>query len=205
MKREEKNQQTKRRIMDRALAEFSQKGYGAGSINTVCSAQDISKGIIYHYFKSRDDLYLACVEECFSLLTQHIKNSLAGNKGSVEEQLKSYFSVRMAFFRGHPIYRPIFCEAVISPPVHLKNEISARKQAFDRLNIEILEKLLQSLTLRHGITMEDVVETFGQYQDFINAKYDISSMDTQEFELRDESCQKALNILLYGVIERREN
>ena len=68
MNREEKNQQTKRRIMESALAEFSQKGNGASSVNTICAAQNISKGIIYHYFKTKDDLYLACVEECFQLL-----------------------------------------------------------------------------------------------------------------------------------------
>lgn len=39
MNREEKNQQTKRRIMDRALKEFSEQGYGASSVNAICSAQ----------------------------------------------------------------------------------------------------------------------------------------------------------------------
>ena len=68
MKREEKNQQMRRRIMDSALAEFSGQGYGASSVNNICSAQGISKGIIYHYFKTKDELFLACVEECFSLL-----------------------------------------------------------------------------------------------------------------------------------------
>ena len=61
MKREEKNQITRRRIMDSALAEFAGKGYGASSVNTICAAQDISKGIIYHYFNTKDELYLACV------------------------------------------------------------------------------------------------------------------------------------------------
>ncbi len=39
--------------MDSALNEFSKQGYGASSINTICSAQGISKGIIYHYFKTK--------------------------------------------------------------------------------------------------------------------------------------------------------
>ena len=87
MKREEKNQQTKRRIMDSALAEFAQQGYGASSVNTICSAQGISKGIIYHYFKTKDELYLACVEECFEQLTEFLRaNSPA--KGTVESQLE---------------------------------------------------------------------------------------------------------------------
>ena len=46
--------------MDNALAEFARQGYGASSVNAVCSEQGISKGIIYHYFKTKDALYLAC-------------------------------------------------------------------------------------------------------------------------------------------------
>lgn len=204
MKREEKNQQTRRRIMDSALAEFSRQGYGASSVNTICGAQDLSKGIIYHYFETKDALYLACVEECFQLLTQYLKEGLSGGQ-SPQEQLESYFTVRMNFFREYPVYQPIFCEAVISPPVHLAADIQVRKQPFDALNAEILERLLEPLPLRPHITRAEVVETFRQFQDFINAKYQTASMGPREFEMRDESCRRALNILLYGIIERKED
>ena len=201
MKREEKNQQTRRRIMDSALAEFAQQGYGASSVNTICAAEGISKGIIYHYFKTKDDLYLACVEECFGQLTEFLKAHTL-EQGSVEAQLEGYFSARVDFFRAHPVYQPIFCEAVISPPMHLTVDIQARKQAFDDLNITILENLLRPLPLRPGVTMAEVVDTFRQFQDFINANDQTSGMSTREFSLRDRRCKKALDILLYGVIAR---
>lgn len=203
MKREEKNQQTRRRIVDGALAEFAKCGYGASSINNICAAQGISKGIIYHYFKTKDDLYLNCVGECFALLTQHIQSCLVTEQESVEKQLERYFHVRMAFFRDFPVYQPIFCEAVVSPPAHLEAGILESKRAFDELNVEILERLLRQLPLRPPTTMASVVETFRQFQDFINAKYQMAGMSSQEFEMREESCRKALNILLYGVIERK--
>lgn len=203
MKRGEKNQQTRRRIMDSALAEFSKRGYGASSVNTICGAQDLSKGIIYHYFETKDALYLACVEECFQLLTQYLKEGLSGGQ-SPQEQLEGYFTVRMNFFREHPVYQPIFCEAVISPPAHLASDIQARKQPFDALNAEILENLLEPLPLCPHVTREEIVETFRQFQDFINAKYQTANMSVREFELREESCRRALWILLYGVMERKE-
>ena len=100
MKREEKNQQTQRRIMDSALAEFAEKGHGGSSVNTICAAQGISKGIIYHYFENKDELYLACVEECFQRLTAHLSAALPEeDDGSVEDQLGRYFTTRMTFFR----------------------------------------------------------------------------------------------------------
>ncbi|MBS6196278.1 MAG: TetR/AcrR family transcriptional regulator [Clostridiales bacterium] len=200
MKREEKNQQTKRRIMDAALSEFSEQGYGASSVNTICSAQGVSKGIIYHYFRTKDELFLACVEECFDLLAAYVKEKLQMEKGSVEEQLEEYFSVRTDFFTKYPVYQRIYCEAVITPPTVLKDEIQMRKKTFDTLNIQILEHLLEPVSLRSQISKEEVIETFRQFQDFINANY-----QADDFEVHEKKCRKALNILLYGVIERKEN
>ena len=102
------------------------------------------------------------------------------------------------------MYQRIFCEAVMTPPAHLKGEIQAQKRAFDALNIQILEQLLEPVSLRTHITKADVIETFQQFQDFINAKYEMTGIDRQGFEAHEASCKKALNILLYGVIATEE-
>lgn len=201
MKREEKNRQTRRRIMDSALAEFSRQGYGASSINTICAAQDISKGIVYHYFETKDGLFLACVAECFRRLTEYIRENMTG-EGGAGSCLERYFAIRTKFFHSYPVYQRIFCEAVITPPAHLRGEIRACKEDLDALNIQILKRLLEPLALRPGISGEEVVEIFRQFQDFINVRCQIAGADGQEFEAREESCRKALDILLYGVIER---
>ena len=49
--------------MDNALEEFARHEYSASPDNTICSAQGISKRNIYHYLKTKDALYLPCVEE----------------------------------------------------------------------------------------------------------------------------------------------
>lgn len=204
MKREEKNQQTRRRIMDSALAEFSSQGYGASSINTICAAQDISKGIVYHYFETKDALFLACVAECFRRLTEYIRGNVT-KQGDIECSLEEYFAIRTRFFRSYPIYQRIFCEAVMSPPEHLRTEILTCKQDFEELNIQIIERLLTPLPLRPGISKDEVIETFRQFQDFVNIRYQIAGAGGQEFEAREENCRKALDILLYGIIEREKN
>lgn len=205
MKRDEKNQKMRRKIMDSALAEFSGQGYGASSINTICAARDISKGIVYHYFETKDVLYLACVEECFQQLAGYIRANISYEDISIEKQLEKYFTLRTCFFQAHPVYRRIFCEAVISPPAHLNAEIRRCKQDFDMLNVQILGRLLSPVSLRPDISKEDVIETFRQFQDFINIRYQMADLNGHTFEVREENCLKALNILLYGVIQREEN
>lgn len=201
MKREEKNQQTRRRILDRALEEFSRQGYGASSINAICAAQDISKGIVYHYFETKDTLFLACVAECFRRLTEFIQENMA-QQGGPACCLGEYFAVRTRFFQSYPVYQRIFCEAVISPPAHLRDEIQRCKQDFDELNLRILKRLLAPLSLRPGISQEEVLETFRQFQDFINIRFQTADAGGQDFEAREEQCRRTLDILLYGVIER---
>lgn len=190
--------------MDNALAEFSRQGYGASSINTICAAQDISKGIVYHYFETKDALFLACVEECFSRLTDYIQGHLSYEERSPEAQLRDYFVLRTTFFREEPVYQRIFCESVVAPPAHLREEIQARKADFDALNLSILERILSTLSLRPDISRSDVIETFRQFQDFINVRCQMTDPDGQAFETREENCHKALGILLYGIIERKE-
>lgn len=204
MKREEKNQQTKRRIMDSALAEFSEQGYGASSINTICAARDISKGIVYHYFETKDALFLACVDECFQRLTQYIRENMPRRDGA-GFSLEEYFTVRAKFFYSYPVYRRIFCEAVISPPAHLRSEIQRCRQDFDQLNVQILEQLLTLFSLRPGISKDEAIEVFRQFQDFINAHDQMPNPPGETFDAHEEKCRKALNILLYGVIERKRS
>ncbi|MGN0794025.1 MAG: TetR/AcrR family transcriptional regulator, partial [Aristaeellaceae bacterium] len=192
MKQQEKNQQSRRRILDSALTEFAQRGYEGSSVNSICAAQGISKGIIYHYFDSKDALYLKCVEECFQLLTEHLRSRVPAPEGSVQKQLEDYFACRMDFFQSHPVYQPIFCEAVITPPSRLQEAIRECRRGFDSLNAAILEGILQQLPLRRDIARTDVVEVLRQLQDFINARYRVSPMSPEEFRARDESCRRAL-------------
>ena len=200
MNREEKNQQTLRKILDGALAEFSAQGYGGSSLNRLCAARDISKGIVYHYFDTKDALFLACVEECFRRLTDFIRTRMTPEQENPEARLEQYFDARWTFFREHPVYQRIFCEAVMTPPAHLSGEIRQRRQDFDALNTEILEGLLASVPLRPDITREEAADAFRLFQDFVNTRCHTAETD---FAARERGCRQALNILLYGIIERR--
>ncbi|AIQ67346.1 TetR/AcrR family transcriptional regulator [Paenibacillus graminis] len=56
-------EETKKRIVQKAAQLFVQKGYGAVTMNEVCSAAKVSKGSLYHHFPSKDELFLYVVED----------------------------------------------------------------------------------------------------------------------------------------------
>lgn len=204
MKRDEKNLASRRKILDSAFEEFGERGYGLSSINTICSAGDISKGILYHYFKDKDALYLVCVQELFDGLTEQLTGELGDVSGTETTRLERYFDARLRFFHEHPLHHKLFCDAVIAPPLHLAAGIGACKAAFDALNISVLTALLQEVKLRPDASISSVVETFRLYQDFINARYQMEPGGKIDLERHEETCRRALDSLLYGVIEREE-
>lgn len=205
MKREEKNLLSRRKILDSAFAEFGEQGYGLSSINNICTVGDISKGIIYHYFKDKDELYLVCIRELFDRLTEHLQKELSDVTGTKESRLERYFDARLRFFRENPLLHKLFCDVIVAPPAHLAQAVLEIKADFDALNISVLTELLQSVRLRSDVTIQSAVETFRLYQDFANARYQMEPAEALDIERHEETCKRSLSILLYGVIERDGN
>lgn len=204
MRREEKNRQSRARIIDSALNEFSERGYGLSSINTICDGGNISKGILYHYFSDKDELYLACMKACFNQLVTYLQGNGVLENGGVEIRLQEYFDMRLAFFQENPRFQKLFCEALVAPPNHLVREIEEIKADFDTLNVRVLNGILDQVELRPGITKRDVVDILRQYQDFINVqdRRTADGMRMPDIAAREAHCRRAVDILLYGVVER---
>lgn len=110
MKREETNQQTRSNIVNGAIREFSEHGFEAGSLNVICEEQGISKGIIYHYFPSKEMLYLECIRTCQQEMIRYLNDHLQNQEGNL---LKEFFDCRSEYYRLHPDDARLFESAVL--------------------------------------------------------------------------------------------
>ena len=204
MNREEKSALARQRILDAALEEFSAKGYEGASLNAACAEHDISKGIIYHHFKDKNELYLLCVEACFDSLTDYLREIVQTSTGSPEEKLRAYFDARLRFFAENPRYLGIFADAAFQPPGELSTEITERRRAFDALNASVLTALLEERPLRNGLSVPSIVEEFRTYMDFFNLRFKAAlhqgCSPERILKEHEERCHQQLDILLHGVL-----
>ena len=58
-------EQTKKKIIDTALALFEQKGFNDTTIQDIIDKMQMSKGAIYYHFKSKDDIILAVRDQIY--------------------------------------------------------------------------------------------------------------------------------------------
>lgn len=198
MKRSEKTALTLSKIMEAAIIEFGANGYVGGSVNNICKS-GINKGLIYHNFKGKDELYLKCLEKsCEMLINQIEKNNCSSN-------LLRYMSVRMSFFKEYPNEAHIFFESILQPQEHLWNEIKEILQPFEKINETVYHSIVSTVKLRDGITEKEAIEYFKQMQRmfngyFSNFAYRHMSLD-ELFNEHETSLPKLLDFMLYGIAE----
>lgn len=122
MRKEEKTEITKERIIKAAMREFGKNGYEAAKLNTICKDYGISKGLLYHNFRGKDELYLICVGKCFLDVTAYMKSQ------NFKNDFRMYMEARFQYFSENPLYARIFFEAVLQPPHEIKKRNCGTKR-----------------------------------------------------------------------------
>lgn len=208
MKREEKNIQSKNKIFQAALNEFGSKNYSNASINNICNDNNLSKGLIYHYFQSKDELFLLCVKECLDELSGYLKKNVIFYMDNVEKSIEIYFITRDKFFTENKEFRQIFYDAILQPPKHLKNEIANLKEDFDLVNRNFLEKLLKQLDLRENISTDEALDYFIEFQEFFNSYFQKNQLGNNNIsdiiKTHEIQCHKIIDIILYGIAKQED-
>lgn len=201
LNREEKNAATREKVMKSAVSEFAAHGFEGASMNRVSSGGGISKGIIYHYFDSKRELYLSCVKRCFMEMTEYINKALSERH---ENPLDTYFDARVEFFGSNPEMADIFCEAVFTPPEGLSKEISSLKKPLDELNARIFDMIADEHEIRGDIDRSDAVSVFRVVQNYINGSFRENGEKPSEERIREHEreCRTAVSVFLYGIIAR---
>ena len=98
MTRTERRQKSLAAILDAALAEFGERGYASAAVDGVCARGGISKGLMYHYYTGKDELFCECVRAMFTALAARLDEYLSGaNAGSAGELLSGFFMTRERF------------------------------------------------------------------------------------------------------------
>lgn len=202
MKREDKIKITKDKIIESALHEFNIYDYEQASMNHICSMGDISKGIIYHYFKDKDELYLTCIKICFdTMLSKLKKHEIHGLKAM--DEVKAYMEFRIAFFKEYPQLRGIFFHSIIKAPNHLVNEIELIKEDFNLMNRLFYSDMLTHLKLRDGVPVKEALKYFEimqhMFNDYFRQQVEIGESFDELIEKHERLMLKWIEFMIFGI------
>lgn len=83
------SEQRKDQILDAASEVFAEKGVHQSRMDDIVDESGLSKGTLYWYFKSKDDILIAIFERMFKREFEQLKE-LSSHKGSAPEKILAY-------------------------------------------------------------------------------------------------------------------
>lgn len=121
-RKEREKEELRGAILAAAKSLFLQKGFEKTSIRNIADGIEYSPGIIYHYFKDKNEIFHALHQEGFAALTQ--KMSVLSAVSNPMERLKAMGKIYMAFAKNNPdMYSLMFIkEAPIDHLAHHNDE-----------------------------------------------------------------------------------
>lgn len=102
-------------ILAAALEEFAERGYAGASMAAVAARAGVTKGLIYHYFPGKAELFKAVVRSCIQPVFDEAERLIAafqGSKADLLRRLMGFAYARVAAERRERIlFKLILSEA----------------------------------------------------------------------------------------------
>jgi AcrR family transcriptional regulator len=115
LNREEKNEVTRRRLLDAAREVFGRRGYGSASLEEIAEEAGFSRGALYHHFESKEALFLDLLDERLTERMRHIERAFEDaepTKEATVEQARQAANDAAEVFRQNREWRALYLEFV---------------------------------------------------------------------------------------------
>ncbi len=141
-------------IMQTALELFANEGYYPTSISRIAKQAGISKGLMYNYFESKEELILAIIEKGSRLLTEHLDPDHDGIL--TVDEFEFFINENFRILKENLDYWKLYFSTMMQPGVFR----------------------LVSKKFPHFLPPLKVVEGFFQIKGFVNPKLEAAFFDS---------------------------
>jgi TetR/AcrR family transcriptional regulator len=89
-------------ILQAAVVEFSREGVAGARTDAIARAAGVNKALLYYYFKDKERLYAAVLDQVFGGLKRTIDEALS-NQLPPREKLLAYVRAHFDYIASHPL------------------------------------------------------------------------------------------------------
>jgi TetR/AcrR family transcriptional regulator len=90
-------------ILQAAVREFSREGVAGARTDAIARAAGVNKALLYYYFKDKETLYGAVLDQVFGGLRESIEGALSSDLPP-REKLLAYVGAHFDYIAGHPLF-----------------------------------------------------------------------------------------------------
>src|SRR5215475_10227056 len=98
--------QSRAAILKAAVREFAREGVAGARTDAIAQAAGVNKALLYYYFKDKEALYQAVLDEVFSGVRTAVQGALTLDL-SPRERLTAYVRAHFDYIASNPLYSRI--------------------------------------------------------------------------------------------------
>ena len=132
----QKAMDTRQQILDAAIEVFSQKGYHDTRVDEIVETSGKSKGAVYFHFKSKQDIFLALIDEFANLLAVGLAEAIQEETGGVARVNAALISCLETFSDYRHLAKIFLVQAV------------GLGEAFEQKRMEIHDRFTMAIQLQ---------------------------------------------------------
>lgn len=116
-------QEKQKLIVDAALSQFGKMGYKKTSVNDIATAAGISKGMVFHYFKNKKQMYLYLIKMSAGELALALADSSKEQVTDFFDRILVGVKIKMAVLHKHPALFKFFTSVYFEKDKEVVEEI----------------------------------------------------------------------------------
>jgi TetR/AcrR family transcriptional regulator len=164
------------RIINAAIKEFAQKGYNSASTNEIVKEAGISKGLLFHYFQSKKQLFFFLFDYCYNLVADEFYKKVDLTERDFFKRIRQSVHIKMDLQTKYPDILTFIQEAFMQDSPEIKDEFEKKKQELNAVNIGIIYDGIDLSKFRDDVDVQKILKviswTFEKMSDeeFLKAK-----------------------------------
>ena len=119
-------EQTRKRILDAAKAEFARKGLGGARVDEIAQRAKSNKRMIYHYFGSKEKLFTAVLEDAY-IGIRSAEKQLHLDEMEPEDAIATLVRFTWNYYLEHPEFLTLVNSENLHRARHLKTSAAIRE------------------------------------------------------------------------------
>lgn len=151
------NRSKQERIINAALEEFAKHGYDQASTNRIVKNAGIGKGMLFYYFKSKEELYYYLINVCLDLIINEYLCFIDETESDFIERYRQAAQLKIKALAERP-YVFHFIGAVFLNDDDLPESLQKRLEEFSQLGYQKMYSNINTSLFRDDVDLERVMK-----------------------------------------------
>jgi TetR/AcrR family transcriptional regulator len=123
------------RIINAAIKEFAQKGYDHASTNEIVKEAGISKGLLFHYFGNKKQMYFYLFDYCNKIIADEFYKKINLAETDFFARIRQGVKIKVELLTTYPEIFKFLEEAFLEDSTEIKVEFEKKKKELNDINI----------------------------------------------------------------------